>query len=120
MFSFKSIIAAAPASIYIRIAIPGYPGYFADTDGKIWSNRRGELRPMKSRIKDNGYRQITMWLNGSAIDRHVHELVLTAFEGERPEGMVACHYPSPERTDLPRDNQDETPASIKMRLRLGL
>jgi len=104
MFNFKSIIAAAPASIYIRIAIPGYPGYFADTDGQIWSDRCGELRPMKSRIKDNGYRQITMRLNGQSIDRHVHELVLTAFHGERPKGMVACHYPSPKRADCRPSN----------------
>jgi hypothetical protein len=99
MFNFKSIIAAAPASIYIRVSIPGYPGYYADTDGAIWSDRRGELRPMKPRIKDNGYPQITMQLNGRKVDRHIHDLVLTAFHGERPAGMVACHFPNNDKTD---------------------
>lgn len=79
-----------------RKKIPGFDGYYADTEGNIWSTRRGRdfiRKPFKDR---NGY--LNVGLMGSKFKRYVHHLVLLTFVGERPRGFE-CRHLNGIRTD---------------------
>ncbi len=80
--------------------IPGYPNYYADTDGNIWSNRpiggakvnkRG-IRKLKPRKDRRGYNIAHFGLNKPNL--RVHRLVLLTFVGSCPPGMEGCHGPN--------------------------
>lgn len=74
-------------------AISKFPGFYADEDGNIYSDRLGYLRLLPKRMH-RGYYRVNV-RDGScpaktyAMD--VHTLVLNAFVGERPNGMVCRH-----------------------------
>ena len=73
---------------YRDLAALGFPGYRVGDDGSVWSckNARWGLRDtwkqMKTALAANGYRVVTF--NG-VCQRYVHEMVLLAFVGPRPE-----------------------------------
>jgi hypothetical protein len=84
--------------------IPGCDGYFACDDGTILSVKRkggndrgasriGPPRIMKSYGDARGYLQVSLDIDGKVVTRKVHDLVLSAFIGPRPDGHDACHYP---------------------------
>jgi hypothetical protein len=91
--------------------IPEYRGYQASNLGRIrsfWiqvreSGRRGyrsvigaEPRILKPRLTDRGYLKINLRHDSGKIKTpRVHQLVLAAFVGPKPPGMVACHKHSP-------------------------
>lgn len=95
--------------------IPGWPGYLADEDGRIWSTwRRVHVRGLKWRTDTDGeprelpqfdrrsvkgkstpYRSVSLSRRegGRAKSRncYVHELVALTFLGPRPEGFEILH-----------------------------
>ncbi len=78
--------------------IPGYDGaYDVSSIGRVrsWMNGRfgRRIEPVLRRqfIGSNGYPEVGLRLEGKKTNRLVHELVLLAFVGERPHGLVACH-----------------------------
>lgn len=79
--------------------IPGFPGYFAGSDGTIWSshNNRWGIATAKKQLRpgtNNKYGRKIVVLkdaHGAHRSRHVHRLILEAFIGPCPEGMEACH-----------------------------
>jgi hypothetical protein len=66
--------------------IPGHPHYEVSSEGSI---RRGE-RLLKPVLRENGYRYATLYPGPRQIA--VHSLVLEAFVGPRPHGLVAAHW----------------------------
>lgn len=46
------------------------------------------LRPLRH---TGGYQRVALWLGGKCTQAFIHSLVLTAFVGDRPAGMQACH-----------------------------
>ena len=74
--------------------VPGFPGYYADWFGGIWSARfRGVLREMKTR-KLSGYPYMSLHLmkQGKKKLMRVHKVVILAYKGESPvEGLFCCH-----------------------------
>lgn len=58
-------------------------------DGRTQTHRGREL---VGGIASNGYRMIQLRKEKCGKSYTVHNLVLTAFEGPRPEGYVGCHY----------------------------
>lgn len=79
-------------------AIPGYPGYYADIDGSIWSykttNRwakKYKWRHLKGSVKKSGYVGIVLYSNGQKKHTHIHHLICLAFLGERPKGFDINH-----------------------------
>ncbi len=103
--------------------IPGFDGYFAGRDGSVWSYlpRWAHHSPTWKRLSQmksgQGYYHVSLRANGrrerrfTSVTKKVHHLVLEAFVGPRPEGMVCCH-----QNDDPADNRLEnlrwdTPAS---------
>lgn len=88
-------------------AIVGFPGYWVDRVGHVYSglvqrNRGGwatgfattvadkPVRRMKPSVT-HGYAHLTLWRHGKPFHRRVHLLVLETFHGPRPEGLVARH-----------------------------
>jgi NUMOD4 motif./HNH endonuclease. len=71
--------------------IPGYEGlYRVSNMGRVYSTRRGG-RMLKPTLRRKGYLAVALSRNGSARMRLIHQLVLEAFVGPRPEGFVTRH-----------------------------
>jgi hypothetical protein len=87
--------------------IPGYPDYFADRQGNIYSMKhigRGGGAPNKPhRLKGTrmkyGYLSVEMVLDGKRSRRIVSNLICMTFHGPRPLGLVCCHGPQGPRND---------------------
>ncbi len=78
--------------------IPGFPNYFINKDGQIWSiprkNSLGRMRRgfwLKFAINNNGYCNVVLTVNSCRHTCTIHRLVLQTFVGSCPEGMEACH-----------------------------
>lgn len=89
--------------------IAGFKGYRVGSDGTVWTCRycRGRLRVYKEPWRlvrqdktKRGYHRVdlTDW-NGVTVRRLVHQLVLEAFVGPRPPGLVTCHDPDPNKSN---------------------
>lgn len=90
--------------------VPGYPGYFVDVDGNVWTTkrkggndrtagRRGAPVLLAARRTQDGYVIVGLDRNGHNVNRLVHRLVLEAFVGACPDGMEACHYPDSDKSN---------------------
>jgi hypothetical protein len=83
-----------PAEFWMPVR--GYDGrYFISDRGRVASfvSKRGGkvLNPCKD---SHGYHMVTLCsLHGLQTKRRISQLVLEAFAGERPVGMIACHGP---------------------------
>ena len=80
--------------------VVGYEGrYIVTSDGKVRravaSGRCTKAYPAGSELKQTpnskGYLRVGLRRDGKTILRPVHQLVLEAFHGPRPEGMVSRH-----------------------------
>ena len=102
----------------------GFPGYRVSRDGRVESclTRRGRLcllgdvwHPLKP-ICRQGYPTVNLAKGGKKSARRIHRLVLEAFVGPCPPGMVACHNDGDRsqsdlanlRWDTPKANSDDT------------
>lgn len=99
-------------SVEYRV-IPWAPCYRFGSDGSAWScyvrGCRGltsdtwrKLTPGLNR-KYNRY-FVGMHINGKRRNYNLARLVLEAFVGPCPPGMIACHYPDPTPTNCRLDN----------------
>ena len=57
--------------------IKGFPGYFVTKDGKVYSNKSGELRERKPTPR-NPYLGVNL-VNGKTVTKNVHRLVAEAY-----------------------------------------
>lgn len=80
--------------------IPGHPDYSVSDSGRVMSHKKGGLRLLSMPANYDGYKQVRLFTNGAAATHNVHVLVLLAFVGPRPEGMVCRHL-----NDVKGDNQ---------------
>lgn len=87
--------------------VKGFPGYYAGSDGSVWSKwrtrgRAGGGRGVESYISDtlkqmkgvhrpDGYTRICLRKEGKGYDFLLHRLILETFKGSCPEGMECCH-----------------------------
>lgn len=90
-------------------AVPGYDGVYEVSDmGGVRSlpkvdaqGGRRKLRVFKpSKMDAWGHLGVKLRRDGVVKSRYVHQLVLEAFVGPRPDGAVACHW-----NDVPDDNR---------------
>jgi hypothetical protein len=76
--------------------VVGFSGYKVGSDGSVWSCWRtnGEASTDFRRLRGSryrrGYLRVTL---GRRTRKCIHHLVLEAFVGPCPSGMVACHFP---------------------------
>jgi len=70
--------------------IPKFPAYRVSKNGKVWSVKRKQF--LTPTLTNNGYFRVTLRKN---LKTHggveIHRLILQAFVGPCPKGMVACH-----------------------------
>lgn len=85
--------------------VVGHEGHYEVSDhGRVRSlprtvaDSRGHTRTYKGRVLKDGGTEYPR-VNLGSVRYNVHRLVLEAFVGPRPDGMVACHY-----DDNPRNN----------------
>ena len=71
--------------------IPGYTGYFADSEGYIWSNLRNRWHRFSLHFSTKGYPIVRVLRNGTAVTKAVHHLVALAFYGEPEPGQQIRH-----------------------------
>lgn len=66
--------------------------FFVTSEGEVISTTvSGVSRTLNHQVT-NGYKRVQVPCgNGKFAKKYVHHLVLEAFVGPRPEGMVACH-----------------------------
>jgi hypothetical protein len=86
----------------IRCLTCGESSYRVGVDGSVWScrvngyrDKRGEWRRLNAEMIHHGYLRVSLQCSCPAGRRRylIHDLVLTAFVGPRPPGMVARHFP---------------------------
>jgi len=104
--------------------ISEFPGYRVSRDGRVEScwTRRGRLcvqsetwHPLKPILR-GGYPTVNLARGGKKTICKIHRLVLEAYVGPCPEGMVACHGDGDRanndlsnlRWDTPRANSDDS------------
>lgn len=66
--------------------ISKFPGYFVSDGGNV-KGPRGYI----GYYNLDGYKKVGLCRDGTVFQRSVHRLVLEAFIGPCPKGMVACH-----------------------------
>lgn len=83
--------------------VVGYEGLYSvsasgvvRSEDRVLVDARGIPRRLRSRVlrparTSAGYQTVVLCANGAQRSRYVHELVLEAFAGPRPIGLVACH-----------------------------
>jgi len=75
--------------------IPSFPGYYATSEGKILSTKKGKDFVELSQRKDNwGYYQVNVWKDGKIYVKKVHKLIAEAF------------LPKPEDPTMQVDHKD--------------
>lgn len=80
----------APSGADMR-PVPDYPGYYADSEGQIWSDRRGPLHRMRGFASARGYKGTLLRRGGVSVMARFHQLVCAAWHGPCPEGMECRH-----------------------------
>ncbi len=93
--------------------IPWVPNYRFGSDGSVWSNYawgcRGATSTKWRKLKLSLNRRYNRLYAGLHVDGKrrayaVSRLILEAFVGPCPPGMVACHYPDPTPTNCRLNN----------------
>lgn len=124
--------------------IVGHPGYLVGDDGSVWSakikggndrsaGRRGAPRLLATHANTRGYLLVNLDVDGRNKSRFVHQLVLEAFVGPKPEGLEGCHYPDHDKNNNRVENlrwdthaenirdgyRDRPPTTVKVCRRCG-
>lgn len=74
------------------LPVTGWEGYYSVSDeGNLRSHAWGRTRDMKPSPTQFGHRKVTLYRHGRPVTRLVHRLVLEAFAGPIPPGMVTRH-----------------------------
>jgi HNH endonuclease len=79
--------------------VDGFPGYRVSREGEVRSCRgrgnsgrpTGTWFPLKPIRRRRGYLYVNLHRNGIKTARSIHHLVLEAFVGPRPPGLICCH-----------------------------
>src|SRR5690606_19120597 len=75
--------------------VPGYPGYFADREGGVWSRRADPWKRLSHLVDKDGYQlvHVKRGLGRKAKERRpVHQLVALAFIGPKPDPSLHTRH----------------------------
>lgn len=101
--------------------IPGFPFYYAGSDGEIYSNnfkwkREGDpLRKLCYGKQSNGYKMVNLPHQKGFRCQRIHVLICTAFHGNRPKGNECSHLDGNRQNNKPENLKWETPSENKLR-----
>lgn len=90
--------------------IQGFPGYFIDSEGRVFTVKRCNRFPNRTGpveihqgLNTDGYRMVGLWKDGRRRTAYPHKMVLEAFVGPASStGFMACH-----RNGIRTDNRVE-------------
>lgn len=84
---------ASDDSTVIYKDIEEFPGYRIGNDGSVLSNRlTGQWRPKAASVNSYGHLKVFLYRGDSTFRmKYVHDLVLSAFGSERPNGYECLH-----------------------------
>lgn len=71
--------------------IPGFPDYFADEDGNIYSKKNGKMKILKQHSRNGIHKNVVIYKMKKPYNLLVHRIILETFIGKCPKGMVGCH-----------------------------
>ncbi|QDG49277.1 hypothetical protein FIV42_00565 [Persicimonas caeni] len=81
--------------------VPGFEGiYYITSEGRLWSTHRSQW--VGTGTDGHGYPQVTLRHDGRKARARVHEIVMEAFVGPRPDDQIVLHA-----NDNPADNRLE-------------
>jgi hypothetical protein len=90
------------------IPVSGYPHYFADRDGSIWSDWKGWLRYLRPVTMNIGYLQLELQVERDGrkipVKDRVHAMVCATFHGPRPSPQHQCRHLNGVRNDNRAEN----------------
>ena len=79
-------------------AIPGFPGYFIDRSGTVYSDRQKgtgdrteECHEVTTTDKGHNYARVVLMKDGKKTTKYVHDLLVLAFHGGKRNGQVVRH-----------------------------
>lgn len=76
----------------VAAPIPGRPPeYMVTRDGVVYSLKFGKTRRLKSHFTSSGHEFVRTSHENFKTKLYVHQAVLLAWIGPRPDGMEACH-----------------------------
>lgn len=83
--------------------IEGFPGYWVNSDGRVWSERSNKwLVPW---LNNKGYLIVGLWVNGRVFRKTVHRLVAEAFmPNDDPEHKDTVDHIDGDKTNNRADN----------------
>ena len=96
------------------IELKNYPGYFAGTDGHIYSKRSGSVRQLSERLH-KGYYRVNIRDGSNPVKQYVvpvHKLILEAYVGTKPDGFVCRHLNGNPYDNRPTNLRWGTPKEI--------
>lgn len=73
------------------IMIEGYPNYYVDDIGRVFSKSSGQYRELVQRDDRYGYPKVTVCKDGKKTTKNVHRLVAEAFVGGYSDGLQVNH-----------------------------
>ena len=120
MTNVKAINFNTGTEIIKLYQCPSYQGYLVTESGKVFSqrNRSGvknqhggtsayvdndRFIELSASPNEKGYLQVSVSINGKITSRSVHALVLDAFKGKRPSGLIARHLDGNKRNNTPEN-----------------
>ena len=83
--------------------INGYPDYYVDDSGKIYSRKSGELKEIKQYPKTHGYLYVTLRKNNKRYYLRVHRLVADTFI-PNPDNLPEVNHKDENKTNNRVDN----------------
>jgi hypothetical protein len=84
--------------------IPGYDGFFASSDGQIWSGKTNTIKTQNTSCNGKGYPTVLIWERGRDREKRVHKLVALAFHGPQPSSRHSVDHINRDRTDNRAEN----------------
>jgi HNH endonuclease len=71
--------------------IKGFPNYYINIDGEVFSTKRGAIKKLKPRITQFGYIRVALYINDHAYHKAVHRLVCQSFHPDYCEELQVNH-----------------------------
>ena len=78
--------------------IKDYPGYYASTDGKIYSDKSGELIELKQYPKTYGYLYVVLRQNNKRKYLRVHRVIASTFL-DNPNNLPEVNHKDEDKTN---------------------
>lgn len=72
--------------------VVGAPDYEVSNLGRVRSLKRRQAHILRPCVNPAGYHNHTLFVDGAPVFTYAHALVMAAFVGPRPDGMVIRHW----------------------------